>query len=303
MKTFEVTFNSVNSETYPKPITVLVIAPDKINPETGAMLFTHGWAGNRFQHRDKMEYSADKFNLVCISVEFRMSGYDFNQTTGRGAYLPYDGSFMQTFDVLNGLRFILAMMPEINRKRIFNYGGSQGGGIALLCSAFAPDTFAFTYASCAITYFDDVRQEWCGREFADYEIAIRSAIEHIDKIKCPIFLEHGTADETVPYNHTQKLVEKLKSQNKQVKVKYYEGGSHSLEPAITKIEAFKAMATEPMNNLTCDTDDDFITGRTIEISCGEKTLIIDWSQPTDSINLFSWRFSPSFPIQGEKKFF
>ena len=117
---------------------------------------------------------------------------------------------------------------------------------------------------------------------------IRSAIEHIDKIKCPLFLEHGTADETVPHEHTQKLEEKLRSQNKQVKVKYYEGGLHSLEPTITKIEAFKAMATDPMNNLTCDTDDDFMTGRTIKIPCGEKTLIINWSQPTDSINLFHW---------------
>jgi dipeptidyl aminopeptidase/acylaminoacyl peptidase len=196
---------------------------------------------------------------------------------------------MQTFDVLNGLRFILTMLPEINRKRIFNYGGSQGGCIALLCSIFAPDTFAFTYASSAITYFEEGRQKWCGREFADHEISIRSAIEHTDMIKCPLFLEHGTADETVPHEHTQKLVEKLKSQNKQVMVKYYEGGGHGLEPVITKIEAFKAMATDPMNNLTCATEDDFMEGRTIEISCGEKILIIDWSQPTDSIKLFHWK--------------
>ena len=290
MKTFEVTFNSMNSETYPKPITVLVIAPDKMNSETGAMLFTHGWGGNRFQHQDKMEYSVNKFNIVCISVEFRMSGYDFNMTTGRGAYLPYDGSFMQTFDVLNGLRFILTMMPKINRKRLFNYGGSQGGCIALLCSIFAPETFAFTYASSAITYFDKIHIEWCGREFADHEISIRSAVEHTELIKCPILLEHGTADETVPHEHTKKIVEKLKALNKQVTVKYYEGGAHSLEPAITKIEAFKAMAADPMTNLTCDTEDDFMAGRTIKIPCGEKTLIIDWSQPTDSIKLFHWKF-------------
>ena len=57
--------------------------------------------------------------------------------------------------------------------------------------------------------------------------------------------------------------------------KYYEGGVHSLEPAITKIEAFKSLATDPMNNLTCDREDDFMAGRTIEIPCGEKMLIID----------------------------
>ena len=180
-------------------------------------------------------------------------------------------------------------MPGINRTRLFNYGGSQGGCIALLCSIFAPDTFAFTYASSAITYFDTTRIKWCGREFADHEISIRSALEHTELIKCPIFLEHGTADETVPHEHTQKIEKKLKLLNKQVTVKYYEGGGHGLEPTITKIEAFKEMATDPMNNLTCNTEDDFMAGRTIEIPCGEKTLIIDWSQPPDNIKLFHWK--------------
>jgi hypothetical protein len=41
------------------------------------MLFTHGWGGNRFQHEDKMQGAVDAFDLVCVSVEFRQSGYAF----------------------------------------------------------------------------------------------------------------------------------------------------------------------------------------------------------------------------------
>ena len=289
MKTFELIFNSVNSEAYSKPITVLVIQPNVINDNTGVMLFTHGWGGNRFQHQDKMEYTADEFNLVCISVEFRQSGYDFNSVTGLGAYLPYDASFYQVFDVLNGMRFILSTMPQLNKKRLFHYGGSQGGCIAVMGAIFAPDTFAFVYASCAISFFDKTHQKWAGREFLDYEINIRSSLNHARMIKCPIFMEHGTADETVPHIHTQKLEKKLQKFKKNVTVKYYEGGAHSLEPAITKLEAFKAMAPEPMRQMINNCDDDFSVGRKIEISCGKKVLAIDWSKPTDSIDLFEWK--------------
>ena len=288
MKTFELIFESLNSESYSKPITVLVLQPDTMDERTGAMLFTHGWGGNRFQHQDKMEYTVDAFNMVCISVEYRMSGYDFNSVTGLGSYVPYDASFLQVFDVLNGLRFALTLMPEIDRKRLFHYGGSQGGCISLLTSIFAPSTFAFIYASCAISYFDDIHKEWAGREFTDYETSIRSPIEHVDMIKCPVFLEHGTADETVPYGHTQKLERKLKSMSKPVTVKYYEGGLHSLEPAITKLEAFKAMAPEPMKTLTSDTTDDFAAASTVRIPCGDKTLKIDWSRQADDLALFVW---------------
>lgn len=289
MNRYEITFESVNTEVYSKPITARVIAPDKMDSNTGSMLFTHGWAGNRFQNQDQMEYAAVRYNLVCISVEFRMSGYDFNPVTGRGACQPYDGSFMQVFDVLNGLRSVLSIMPGINRHRLFSYGGSQGGWIALLGSIFAPDTFAMVYASSPVTFFEAFLQQRCAREFSDWEISIRSVIEHAEMINCPVFLEHGTNDEALSHIHTRRLEGKLNSLNKPVKATYYEGGSHSLEPTTTRFDSFKATASEPMATLTTDCEDDFSARRIVEIPCGQKTLVIDWSKPADCIELFSWK--------------
>jgi len=107
MRKYEIVYENINVETYLKPISVFVIEPDEINSETGVMLFTHGWGGNRFQHQDRMEYAVENFNVVGLSVEYRQSGYDFNSITGHGSYRPYDASFLQVFDVLNGLRFFL----------------------------------------------------------------------------------------------------------------------------------------------------------------------------------------------------
>jgi len=109
VRTFEVTFPNLNTEFYSKCIAALIVAPDKISFSKGAMLFTHGWGGNRFQHQDKMDYTADKFDLICISTEYRQSGYDFDPIRGAGSYVPYDASFYQVVDCLSALRYVLDM--------------------------------------------------------------------------------------------------------------------------------------------------------------------------------------------------
>jgi predicted esterase len=289
MQEYELTFKSLNSENYAKPITVLVMQPDKMDEHTGVMVFTHGWGGARFQHADKMAWTADRFNVVCLSAEYRMSGFDFNPVTGQGAYRPYDASFMQTFDVLNALRFVLGQYPSLNRRRIFHYGGSQGGHICLLSSIFAPNTFAFVYASCPLVRITPKKAAWSGREFAPYELSVRNVLEHSGLIRCPVYLEYGTADETVDCTeHSELLIQQLRRQNHALQVEVYEGGGHSLEPTITKLAAFQKMAPTPLQSLTSDTQDDFAAGSLVRIPCGEKTLHIDWSKPTADIHLVQW---------------
>jgi predicted esterase len=288
MRNIEFTFDSLNSEHYNKPITVFVVIPDETNSETGAMLFTHGWGGNRFQHQDKMEYAAKNSNVVALSVEYRMSGFDFNPITGCGAYRPYDASFLQVFDVLNGLRVALEQFSFVDRKRLFHYGGSQGGHIALITALFAPKTFAFVYASSPITDFDLDRQTRSGRLFAEHEIAVRSPLRHPELFNTPLFIEHGTADSTVPVSHSKRMEQALIAAGKKNKIIYYEKGEHNLMPTISKIDAFKDMAIEPLSNLTNSKIDDFLAKSVIKLKCADKTLKIDWSKPPDSLDLVQW---------------
>jgi len=288
MPQYEITYLSVNSSVYPKPTTALVVEPDRLNDDSGAILMTHGWGGNRLDMREMMEYASREFNLVCISVEFRQSGFDFDPVKGYGAYLPYDASFLQVFDVLNGLRTILDLRPGINRKRLFHYGGSQGGYLALQGAIFAPNTFAFIHAACPATHLTADILKWTGREFAPYELSVRNVIEHADLIQCPVSLTHGTADSTVPDTHTRELEARLKSLGKKYTAYYYEGAEHGLEPVTTRFESFKLIAAAPLKSLTHAGQDDFTAGSTVKIPCREKTLIIDWSKPTGSIDLFQW---------------
>jgi len=220
MWSYEIRFASMNNELFPKWITALVMEPARPGPGTGAMLFTHGWGGNRFGHRDRMEYACERFDLVCVAVEYRQSGYDFDAVGGTGALSPYDASFLQTFDVLNGLRTVLSNRPGLDRGRLFHYGQSQGGHIALLSAVYAPNTFAFVYGSSPLTFLGEEQIRWSGRDFSAWELSVRNVQEHAARIRCPVILEHGTADETVPWQpHSGALADRLKKLGTKVTLK------------------------------------------------------------------------------------
>lgn len=290
MRQYEFSFGSVNTEHCAKLVTVLVIEPDTVNSDTGVMLFSHGWAGNRFQHADKMQYAVNTLNLAAIAVEYRQSGYDCNLVTGRGVCLPYDFSFYQVFDVLNGLRSFLDMRPGYNRHRLFHYGGSQGGHIALLTSIFAPSTFAGIYASVPLTNLDARHRSRAGRIFAPDELSIRNVLEHAELIRAPVFIEYGDADETVNCQlHAMALQTLFSKYHKQAVFKPYPGGGHNLMPTTSRLDAFKAAVPDLIQAHTLNGQDDFVNNSIVSIPCATQTLRIDWGLAPDNVNLFQWQ--------------
>ncbi|MBO7621563.1 MAG: alpha/beta fold hydrolase [Victivallales bacterium] len=293
MQKFELSFDSIGcNETYTKEITILVVAPDKFDDKTGAMLFCHGWGGNRFQHQEFMKAVADKFNLLCLSPEYRMSGFDYAPRNGYGWFKPYDLSFYQTFDALLALRFILQLHTNLNHKRIFVYGGSQGGHIALLSAIYAPNTFAAVYSSSAMACVPNQPNlaEATGRFFTDAECKVRSVPYLIDRLNTPLFMEHGTGDETVDHALNTAVVEALmKERGKPCEVVYYEGARHDLSPVITKLDAFMRMAPKFLSTYENQRMDDFTAASQITIPCGDKTLSIDWARDSHDPKLLSWQ--------------
>lgn len=290
MVTFDIAYSSVNFADYARAITATVILPEVVDGRTGVCLCTHGWAGNRFMYMDTMRYAAERFNVISVGVEFRQSGHAFDPVRGVGSDCPYDASFYQVFDVLSGLRAVLEMYPTIHRGRIFHYGGSQGGHIAMLSSIFAPNTFAFVYATSPVVFMDAKTQGWAGREFSEDELCIRSLLDQAERLTVPLCLEHGLADDVIPSEtHTKALQERLTALGRDVPVEYVEGGDHMLQPTVTRLEMFKRRAEVPMSMFVREGRDDFAAGTIVEIPCRRKTLRIDWSQAKESAKLFEWR--------------
>ena len=252
------------------------------------MLFTHGWGKSRHWDMAKMEHTCDLYDLVCVSVEFRQSGFAFDPKSGSGWECPYDLSFYQLFDVLNGLRQVLRLNRTLNTKRLFHYGGSQGGHIALLSAIVAPKTFAMIYASCAATFVETHFLQWAGRELLPHELSFRNVIEHADRIECPIYPEHGTADKEVPPEHSQKLEQRLRQLGKPVDARYIEGAGHQLEPVTTRLDAFKTTVQRYLRSTANENAPDLLSGVRYEIPCSERTLIVDWSKPAEDAALLQW---------------
>ncbi|MBQ9367798.1 MAG: prolyl oligopeptidase family serine peptidase [Victivallales bacterium] len=293
MRQFEYIFDSIGCQpNHPKKITVLAAAPDRMDARTGALLVCHGWGTNRYQHLDILKAAADRYNLFCIAPEFRMSGYDYDPLGGYGWYMPYDMSFYQTFDALLALRFLLQIHPELNRHRLFSYGGSQGGHIVLLGGIFAPHTFAAIYASSSLVWVTDTpdRLAEVGRDYSEEEKNIRSVPYLLDHLDTPLFMEHGTADDNVSHlTHTALLEKLMKERGKPCEVIYYEGGNHDLAPTIKKVEAFHAMAAKFMDTYENNRRDDFASGSVITIPCGAKTLTVDWGKEVRDEGFMIWK--------------
>ncbi len=149
--------------------------------------------------------------------------------------------FMRPVQVLELIASI-GSLPEANPEKIFIWGHSNGGQIALSIleisganyptSLWAPVSKPFPYS---ILYYTD--------EFEDLGRALRKVVagfeaiynadefsihNYYDWINAPIQIHQGTADDAVPLTWSQSLAETLEDKGKEVTLYTYPGADHNL---------------------------------------------------------------------------
>ncbi|KYH41426.1 MAG: hypothetical protein AYL32_005360 [Candidatus Bathyarchaeota archaeon B26-2] len=259
-----------------KRIDVLVVNPEKINENTGFMLVLHGWGGNRYQYREMILDFSNRYNVVCISPEYRDSGFDASPT-GSGIRQPYDFSHLQVVDALTAFQSVRSRYKCAEWRRSFIWGGSQGGHIALLATEFAPNTFALTVDACGIVYPTDGFWEKAGWRGEGAEFEIRDARRFVDKIRNKVIIFHGGRDKVVDIEQSYTLEAVLRESGKEVEAHYYPEGDHFLTPTTTRMEATIKHATEDLLTRRVEGEDDFSRKDSTILPCTEHTYIMDFS--------------------------
>lgn len=285
MHEYDLSFLSAGTA-FAKPIICRVVAPDVLDARTGAMLFLHGWGGNRFQYQDMMRDFVPRYNVVGIAPEYRQSGYDADPVAGHGTVIPYDFSHFQVIDSLGSLLTVLKAVPGLNKRRLHVFGGSQGSHIAGLCTVFAPNTFALTICACGICYPTPERFENSGRLPTPDDEAVRNLVRFAHTIRNKVVLMHGTADELVPDEQTRTFEHALRAAGVDVAAKYIEGGNHGLGPVTTRQAVVEEMAHADLLAAETDGQTDFDTGSRVVLECVERNFTLDWGRPFPNV----WRW-------------
>ncbi|MEK7091203.1 MAG: alpha/beta fold hydrolase [Patescibacteria group bacterium] len=159
-----------------------------------------------------------------------------------GSDNPSDDVFEERFQTYTTALNLLAGIESWDRAgKIGIWGHSNGGQIALTVLEilpagrqvptvlWAPVSKPFPYSILYYTDEADDRGRALRKKLAefekDYDVELYNLTNYLDRIKVPVLIQQGTADEAVPKKWTDELVKQLKTE-----YVVYAGADHNMQP-------------------------------------------------------------------------
>jgi pimeloyl-ACP methyl ester carboxylesterase len=201
---------------------------------SGAVILCHG-----------MESDKNSDKLVLLSQALAERGilalrFDFSYvgaSSGRFEDITYSGE-------VDDLKAAYALAQDRQTGKTAILGSSMGGSVALLFAAQEPSVAALVTVAAPLHPENFPRrmltpeqlQQWRVRGFTTYNgqrlnATLLEDLEHIDvpasarKIRCPVLILHGDADEVVPVKEAHELHDCLPNSKRLV---IFEGSDHRL---------------------------------------------------------------------------
>jgi dipeptidyl aminopeptidase/acylaminoacyl peptidase len=191
-----------------------------------------------------VSYMSSK-GYAVVRPNFRgSSGYGFEfaqaQMKGWGLEMQDDIADATTQLIEKGI---------IDKSKVCIFGASYGGYAALMATTKTPDLFTCAVSFAGVSDLRDLsrnQQRFSGgdlvaeKQLGDdrRDLLERSPITHVENIKTPLLIMHGTEDRSVPVNQSRKFVEALKDENKVHKYVEFDYGDHYLSIASNRASFF-----------------------------------------------------------------
>jgi dipeptidyl aminopeptidase/acylaminoacyl peptidase len=143
--------------------------------------------------------------------------------------------------------------PEIDASRAVVYGRSYGGYMVLAALAFQPEIWAAGIESVGISSFvtflentSPYRRAAREREYGSLErdrdfLIEASPITHVDRIRAPLFIQHGANDPRVPLSESEEIARVLEEKGVRCEFVVYEDEGHSIAKLSNRIDSFSRM--------------------------------------------------------------
>lgn len=150
-------------------------------------------------------FAARGYVVVCV---------DGRGTGGRGrAFMDVvykNLGHYESIDQVNAARYA-AMLPYVDASRIGLHGWSYGGYETLMAASQSNAPYAAAVAVAPVTdwrYYDTVYAERYMLTPQENEDGYRNSapLNHVDGVKCPLLIMHGTADDNVHFSNTVEYV-------------------------------------------------------------------------------------------------
>jgi acetyl esterase/lipase len=232
-----------------------IYMPPKGAKPTPIVINIHGGGWNKGVKESQTGFNTFfKMNYAVANVEYRLS----QQGTAPAA----------VEDVRCALIYLIKNAKELNidTSKIVVMGGSSGGHLALMAGLLANDhrfdnnckpevnvhvaAIVDKYGISNVAWWNKgpyktskSAAQWLGDRKDDEKFAMSvSPISYVSKNSPPIFIVHGDADPTVPYEHSVALKKKLDEAGVKNVFITVEGGLHGKFPKEKNSELNKAIA-------------------------------------------------------------
>jgi dipeptidyl aminopeptidase/acylaminoacyl peptidase len=240
-------FESFDGESVP----VFLWEPDGAGPFP-VVVMVHGGPESQFRPAFQPSYTPLQQHLV--SRGYAVAAPNVRGSTGYGKRYEHLDDVRRRLDSVQDLAALhgwLGTRPRIDVSRAVLYGRSYGGYMVLAGLAFQTELWAAGIEcvgiSSFVTFLENtapwrraVREPEYGSLERDRDFLVEaSPITHVDRIRAPLFIQHGANDPRVPLTETQQIHRVLTEKGIRCELLVHEDEGHAISKLENRIETFE----------------------------------------------------------------